>query len=61
MYYFDSATRPNTFWVTFSKLDFKPGAAVRKLALAKGEVYSGEVSGDFKEATPFAFLPGTPP
>jgi choloylglycine hydrolase len=60
-FYFDSATRPNTFWVTFSKLDFKPGAAVRKLALAKGEVYSGEVSGDFKEATPFAFLPGTPP
>src|SRR5262249_25941195 len=26
VYYFDSATRPNTFWVSLSKLDLKAGA-----------------------------------
>ena len=30
VYYFDSATRPNTFWVSISKLDLKPGAPVEK-------------------------------
>ncbi len=24
VYYFDSATRPNTFWVSLAKLDLKP-------------------------------------
>jgi hypothetical protein len=32
VYYFDSATRPNTFWVSFAKLNLKPGAPVRKLS-----------------------------
>ena len=61
IYYFDSATRPNTFWVSLSKLDLKPGAPVRKLTIQDGEVFSGEVSADFKDATSFAFLPATPP
>lgn len=61
IYYFDSATRPNTFWVSLSKLDLKPGAPVRKLKIQDGEMFSGEVSADFKDATPFAFLPATPP
>jgi choloylglycine hydrolase len=61
IYYFDSATRPNTFWVKFDKVDFKPGAPVKKLTIAQGEVFSGEVSGEFKEAKPFRFLPGSPP
>lgn len=61
IYYFDSATRPNTFWVAFDKVDFKPGATVKKLTVQHGEVFSGEVSGDFKEAEPFHFLPGTSP
>ena len=61
VYYFDSATRPNTFWVAFDKVDFRPGARVRKLTVQHGEIFSGEVSGDFKEAEPFKFLPGTPP
>ncbi len=26
VYYFNSATRPNTFWVSLSRLDLKPGA-----------------------------------
>jgi choloylglycine hydrolase len=61
IYYFDSATRPNTFWVKLDKADLKPGAPVKKLTVAHGEVFSGEVSGDFKPAESFKFLPGTPP
>ena len=60
VYFFDSATRPNTFWVSFSKIDLKPGAPVRKLTVQNGEVFSGEVAGDFKPAEPFKFLPATP-
>lgn len=60
VYYFDSATRPNTFWVSLDKLDLKPGAAVKKLTIQNGEVFSGEVAGDFKPAEPFKFLPATP-
>ena len=60
VYYFDSATRPNTFWVSFERLDFKPGAPVKKLTIQNGEVFSGEVTGDFKPAEPFKFLPATP-
>jgi choloylglycine hydrolase len=59
VYYFDSATRPNTFWVAMDKLDLKPGAPVRKLTIQNGEVFSGEVSGQFKDAVPFRFLPAT--
>jgi choloylglycine hydrolase len=59
VYYFDSATRPNTFWVSLSKLDLKPGAPVRKLTLQNGEVFAGEVADQFKDAAPFKFLPAT--
>jgi len=57
VYYFDSATRPNTFWVSLAKLDFKPGAPTRKLTIQNGEVFSGEVSDQFTNAEPFKFLP----
>ena len=60
-YYFDSATRPNTFWVALAKTDLKAGAPVKKLTISHGEVFSGEVSGQFQNAEPFKFLPATPP
>ena len=60
VYFFDSATRPNTFWVSFSKLDLKPGAPVKKLTIQDGEVFAGETAGAFKAAEPFKFLPATP-
>ena len=60
-YYFDSASRPNTFWVSLSKLDLKPGAPVKKLTIQNGEIFSGEVSAKFTDAEPFKFLPGQPP
>lgn len=56
VYYFDSATSPNIFKVELSKLDFKLGAPVKKLTVANGQIYSGEVSSYFIDAKPFAFL-----
>jgi penicillin V acylase-like amidase (Ntn superfamily) len=61
VYYFDSATRPNTFWVSLAKLDLKPGAPVKKLTIQHGEVFSGEVSGQFTGAEAFKFLPAQAP
>ncbi|MGB3283242.1 MAG: linear amide C-N hydrolase [Methylovirgula sp.] len=60
VYYFDSATRPNTFWVSLTKLNLKPGAPVKKLTIQNGEVFSGEVADQFKDARPFKFLPASP-
>ncbi len=61
VYYFDSATRPNTFWISLAKLDLRPGAPVKKLTIANGEVFAGEAAGSMQVAQPFTFLPGTPP
>jgi choloylglycine hydrolase len=61
VYYFDSATRPNTFWVSLAKVDLKPGGKIKKLTIQHGEVFSGEVSSQFADAKPFTFLPGVPP
>ena len=61
IYYFNSATRPNTFWVAFAKTDLTSGAMVKKLTVSHGEVFSGEVSEQFEKAEPFKFLPATPP
>jgi penicillin V acylase-like amidase (Ntn superfamily) len=61
VYYFDSATRPDTFWVSLRKLDLKPGAPVRKLTIQNGEVFSGEANDHFAVAEPFKFLPASHP
>jgi len=57
IYYFDSATMPNTFWVDLADLDFKIGAPVKKLTIAGGKVFSGNVASLFVDEKPFAFLP----
>jgi len=57
IYYFDSSTRPDTFWVDLHRLDLRPGAPVLKLTIDKGQVYSGEVSGSFMRTQPFTFMP----
>lgn len=61
VYYFDSATRPDTFWISLRKLDLKPGAPVMKLTIDSGQVYSGEVSGNFVATTSFKFMPAPAP
>jgi penicillin V acylase-like amidase (Ntn superfamily) len=59
VYFFDSATCPNVFWVPLSELDLKEGAPVKKLTVAGGKIYSGSVAGMFEPAEPFSFLPAT--
>jgi choloylglycine hydrolase len=62
VYFFESPSSPYLIWVDLKKTDFSPGAPVKKLALTDdsvplvdGKFLSGEVSGYFKPATPFAF------
>jgi penicillin V acylase-like amidase (Ntn superfamily) len=57
IYYFDSASSPNTFWVPLSELDFKEGSPVKKLTVAGGKIFSGDTASKFESAKPFAFLP----
>lgn len=57
IYYFDSATSPNAFWVRLSDLNFAKEAPVMKLTLDEGKIYSGNAAKDFVPAKPFAFLP----
>jgi len=56
VYYYDSATTPDTFWVELKNLDFSPGAKVGRLLLTGGKVYSGETSKYFDPAEPFTPL-----
>lgn len=55
VYYYEDALSPNVVWVDLKKLDFKPSAKVKKLALDKGQIYSGESSDKFVASKPFVF------
>ena len=55
IYYYDSATTPNTFWVDLKELDFSKGSPVKKLAIAGGKYYAGNTASQFVAAEPFAF------
>jgi penicillin V acylase-like amidase (Ntn superfamily) len=44
VYFFDSATSPNTFWVPLADLDLKAGAPVKKLTVEGGKIYSGNAA-----------------
>jgi choloylglycine hydrolase len=57
VYAFDSATTPSVFWVPMADLDLAAGAPVKKLTVAGGRMYSGNVASRFETAKPFAFLP----
>ncbi len=56
VYFYDSSTSPNTFWVPLADLDFSPGAPVKKLTLAGGQSYSGNAAAKFVESAPFTFM-----
>ncbi|WP_249780467.1 linear amide C-N hydrolase [Bradyrhizobium sp. dw_411] len=59
LYFFESALTPNIFWVDLKKLDLSAEhGKVLKLELGPNQthIYSGEVSDQFKETTPFKFL-----
>lgn len=59
IYFFDSATSPNSFWVPLADLDLKEGAPVKKLTIAGGNVYSGNAADKFVTTPSFTFLPST--
>jgi choloylglycine hydrolase len=59
IYYFDSATSPNVFWVALADLDFSKGAPAKKLTLDGGKIYAGDAADKFVPAKSFAFLPAT--
>jgi penicillin V acylase-like amidase (Ntn superfamily) len=61
VYYFDSATRPDTFWVSLKKLNLNPGAPVLKLTIDGGQVFSGETAGNFVATPAFTFMPAKAP
>ncbi|WP_312367697.1 linear amide C-N hydrolase [Ensifer sp.] len=59
LYFFESALTPNTFWVDLNKIDFSETTGkVMKLDLGDNQdhTYSGDATGDFKQAEPFKFL-----
>jgi penicillin V acylase-like amidase (Ntn superfamily) len=58
IYYFDSATSPNTFWVNLAELDFQAGAPVKKLNVSEGNMFAGSASNKFLATKPFDFLSG---
>ncbi len=55
-YYFESAIRPTVFWVDLDKVDLSAGATSKRLDVYVDEPLSGEVSGAFEAAEPFAWL-----
>lgn len=59
IFYGESATSPNIFWVNLNNLDFSKGADVRKLDLGvdMNRVLVGEVSDQFIPAKAFEFEP----
>lgn len=59
LFYGESATSPNIFWVDVKKLNFSEGAKVQKLDLGvdMDRVLVGEVSDKFVPTEPFAFEP----
>lgn len=59
IYFFDSSTSPNSFWVPLADLDLEEGAPVKKLTIAGGKVYSGNAVDKFVETPAFTFLPST--
>jgi penicillin V acylase-like amidase (Ntn superfamily) len=57
VYYYESSTMPNVFWVDMSKLDLAAGSPMKRLDVDSGKFYAGETSADFKPASNFEFMP----
>ena len=56
IYFFESVTRPNIFWVEFRDVDFSEGGQVRQLNPNGKSVYAGNVVDKFEPAEPFEFM-----
>ena len=60
IYYFNSTSSPNVFWVSLDKLKLGEGGQVEKLDLTHGAILAGDVADQFKPATPFIFVSPEP-
>jgi len=58
LFYAESATSPNVFWVDIKRLDFSENAEVSTLDLGTdmSRILAGEVSDQFVSAKPFDFM-----
>lgn len=59
VYYYESTTSPNTFWIDFKDLDF--AGDVKQLGVNEGQIYAGNNAANFKTTPAFKFLQATPP
>jgi choloylglycine hydrolase len=57
IYYFESTSSPNIFWVDMSKLNLAAGQPTERLDVESGEFYADETSSRFKPTAAFDFLP----
>jgi penicillin V acylase-like amidase (Ntn superfamily) len=57
VYYFESTTSPNVFWVDLTKFNFAVGQPTSKLEVDHGETFSGDAASKFKPAEVFSFIP----
>lgn len=57
LYFFETTSTPNIFWIDYKDLDFTAGKPVLKLDITGGTIYAGNVAKEFAPATPFVFLP----
>jgi len=56
VYYFESTTQPNVFWVNLKDIDFSDKAPVKKLDLVGGRIYAGNTVDKFIVSEPFKFM-----
>lgn len=56
IYFYENTLSPNLVWVELSKLDFKKGAAVKKINLATSYDFIGDITQKFKPTKSFDFL-----
>ena len=54
VYYYESTTSPDVFWVELKDLDFS--GKTMQLLVNEGQLYVGNASKQFKAAEPFKFL-----
>lgn len=60
-YYYNPVGTMTTFWVDLKQADLKKGAPILQLPMGQGQIYSGNVTRDFKPAkTTFKFLTVSP-
>lgn len=56
VYYFQDTNGPGALWVKIDKINLKEGSGVRKLTLSGKPDTTGDQTGNFEKAEPFAFL-----